>query len=241
MISAPKLLAATITAAVLLAPCAAQTLTIDFSKAYVDRSATGQNRVKLGGIGVVGAESFYSATFELDPAYNLRLTGALLQTLTTPEALQHALRGTTWQGTYTCASKTFPTTFSVLTSSEGFVSGRVVHSSPPNDVDRWDGYVSGLVVTEYNISGTWIAADLLTPSQLSSLTQSTPNRLRLRLKRVGATAFVNGNDGSTWSSNREYRLIRTGSQLNGETGVPAESFGSSSGLSSSCSLEFALK
>ena len=225
--------------AVLLTSSVATAQTIDFSRAYLDKSKTGINSIQLNGVTAPGFQGVYGTVFQIDSSYNLKLAGVSAQSLTTVEQLQQSIRNTQWSGHYG-ADCNSPTDFQVISVQDGFVNGRMTHKAAFGfAAASWDGYVSGVIVVEYQVGSTWTASDALTLSQTTALTSDTPNRLRMRLKRVSAIEILS--DSVIWYTNREYRLLKEGNSISGEVGNPADMFGSSSGLTSSCPLTLTLK
>ncbi len=198
---------------------------VDFSKSYVVPDASGLNSITIGGITTLWDNATYVVNFGLSPDYNLIIQGGLAQT-SPSEVLEQQLRNSTWQGIYDVNDDSFSSTLTLVVVQDGYVGGEIIHSEP---AEQGGGYlhsrVTGDIVTQYQVNGTFMDEDRLSPEELANLSLDTPNRQLIRIKRVRALKFINDGDGSAWSTNREYRLILQDNMLVGSVGIPNDSYG----------------
>jgi hypothetical protein len=198
---------------------------VDFSKSYVIPETSGIDTLTVGGITTLWDNATYSVDFWLSPDYNLIIKGALAQS-SPSEVLEQRLRNTTWQGIYSVNNDNFTTTLKLVVVQNGYVGGEVIHSE---GVETGGGYlhsrVTGDIITQYQINGVFLDQDRISPTELANLSLDTPNRQLVRIKRVRALEFKNDADGSSWSTNREYRVVLENNMLSGSVGIPATSYG----------------
>jgi len=194
---------------------------VDFSKSYVIPETSGVDTVSIGGITTLWDNATYGVDFWLNPDYNLIIIGALAQT-SPSELLEQRLRNTTWQGTYSVNDDNFTTTLKLVVVQSGYVGGEVIHSE---GAETGGGYlhsrVTGDIISQYQINGVFLDEDRISPEELAKLPLDVPNRQLIRIKRVRALEFKNDGDGSSWSTNREYRLVLENNILSGSVGIPA--------------------
>lgn len=72
--------------------------------------------------------------------------------------------------------------------------------------------------------------DRIDSDAFDAVTDETPNRQLIRIKRMRALAFRDNNASfAGWSTNREYRLVLENGILSGTVGIPTDYYGSSNG------------
>ncbi len=212
--------------------CSPSVLAIDadFSKSFVVPEKSKINRLTLGGVDATG--NSYSVDFSLQEDLSLAITDAVIQD-SLSEKLEQNLRNTTWEGTYEINNDSFTTTLTLFVVQNGYVGGEIIHSEP---VSEGDGYlhtrVTGDIVTQLEIDGEFIDEDRLAKDVLDSLAENIPHRQLIRIKRMRTLEFRNDTDDSSWSSNREYRLILENGELSGVVSVPSSTIGADDGTSS---------
>jgi hypothetical protein len=205
--------------------CSSAVLAVDadFSKAFIVPENSGINNVTIGGIDAVG--NSYSVDFNLREDLTLSITDAVIQD-STSELLEQSLRNTTWQGTYSVNNDNFTTTLNLVVVQSGYVGGEIIHSEP---VSEGDGYlhvrVTGDIITQFQINGSFVDEDRIDSDTLKALTEDTPNRQLIRIKRMRALEFRDDNDGSNWGASREYRLTLKNGVLSGTVGTPVDTYG----------------
>ena len=201
----------------------------DFSKSFVVPEKSTINKVTLGGIDAVG--NSYSVDFSLQENLSLTITDAVIQNSLSEEFEQN-LRNTVWKGIYDVNNDHFTTTLNLVVVQNGYVGGEVIHSE---SIEEGDGYlnarVTGDIITQFEINGTFIDEDRIDLETLGTLTESTPSRQLIRIKRMRALEFRNDGDGSNWNTNREYRLVLENGILSGTVGVPSDTIGTNDGTS----------
>ena len=196
---------------------------VDFSKAYVIPEKSSVDKVTIGGVKPLWSDLFYSVDFALNPEYSLNMLGVLNQS-SIQEQLEQSLRNTTWVGTYLISNRNFSTTLTLVVVQNGYVGGEIIHSSS----EKNDGYlharVTGDILSQYQIGDDFIDEDRLSPEVLEKLSPDTITRQLIRIKRVRALKFDNGDSG--WSTNREYRMTLENGMLSGSVGIPNDTYGS---------------
>jgi hypothetical protein len=207
--------------------CSTTVLAIDadFSKSFVVPEKSTINKITLGGIDAVGKS--YSVDFSLQEDLSLIITDAVIQD-SLSEKLEQSLRNTTWKGKYAINDDNFTTTLNLFVVQNGYVGGEIIHSESIEEGDQYiHTRVTGDIVTQFEIDGSFVDEDRITPEILENLTENTPHRQLIRIKRMRTLEFRNENDGSggVWSSNREYRLILENGLLSGKVGIPNETVG----------------
>ncbi len=209
----------------------AQATDVDFSRAYVIPEQSGANTVTLGGVAPDWMTEFFSVNFMLTPTYDMKITGILNQSALR-EQLEQKLRNTTWQGTYAVNNDNFTTTLKLVVVQDGYVGGEVTHSE---SVATGNGYlharVTGDILNQYSINNVFTDEDRIAPNVLANLPLNTPTRQLIRIKRVRALEFRDDADGSSWSTNREYRMTLENGVLSGIVGIPSDTYGSGDGTS----------
>jgi len=198
---------------------------VDFSKAYVVPEKSSVDKVTIGGVKPLWSDLFYSVDFTLSPEYSLNILGVLDQS-SIQEQLEQNLRNTTWVGQYLVNDNNHSTTLKLVVVQDGYIGGEIIHSEPE---EEGGGYlharVTGDILSQYQIANSFIDEDRLTPETLNNLPPDTITRQLIRIKRVRALEFKNG-DGSSWSTNREYRMTLENGMLSGSVGVPNDTYGS---------------
>lgn len=205
----------------------AQETGIDFSKAYVITEGSTVDHVRLGGLKPTWMNDFFYVDFLLLPDFSMSVSG-VMQEVSPREQLEQRLRNTTWSGTYEVHDKEYPTQLSLMAVQNGYIGGEIIHSP---DTNGQGGYlnvrVAGDIILQYFIGGKYTDEDALSNKVIESLPQNTSVRYIIRLKRMRVLEFINGDNNSTWSSNREYRLFLENGVLSGTVAVPAERYGDS--------------
>jgi len=198
---------------------------VDFSKAYVVPEKSSVDKVTIGGVKPLWSDLFYSVDFTLTPEYSLNMLGVLNQS-SVQEQLEQSLRNTTWVGKYLVNNDNFSTTLKLVVVQDGYIGGEIIHSEPE---EEGGGYlharVTGDILSQYQIGDSLIDEDRLTPEILNNLPPNTTTRQLIRIKRVRALEFKNG-DGSAWNTNREYRMTLEDGMLSGAVGIPNDRYGS---------------
>ena len=142
------------------------------------------------------------------------------------EQLEQNLRNTTWVGKYLVNDDSFSTTLKLVVVQDGYIGGEITHSEPE---EAGGGYlhsrVTGDILSQYQIGDSFIDEDRLASETLNSLPPDTITRQLIRIK-IRALEFKNDGDGSTWSTNREYRMILENGILSGAVGIPNKTYGS---------------
>jgi hypothetical protein len=207
--------------------CSSTVLAIDadFSKSFVVPEKSKINKITLGGIDAAGES--YSVDFSLQEDLSLTITDAVIQDGLS-EKLEQSLRNTTWKGKYAVNDDNFTTILNLFVVQNGYVGGEIIHSESIEEGDQYiHTRVTGDIVTQFEIDGSFVDEDRITPEILENLTENTPHRQLIRIKRMRTLEFRNENDGSDggWSSNREYRLILENGLLSGKVGIPNETVG----------------
>ena len=198
---------------------------VDFSKAYVIPEKSSVDKVTIGGVKPLWSDLFYSVDFALNPEYSLNMLGVLNQS-SIQEQLEQSLRNTTWVGMYLVNNDSFSTTLKLVVVQDGYVGGEIIHSEPDSD---GGGYlhtrVTGDILSQYQVGDSFVDEDRLTSEMLSNFPPDTTTRQLIRIKRVRALEFKNDGDGSTWSTNREYRMVLENGMLSGAVAIPNSSYG----------------
>ena len=210
--------------------CSTSVLAVDadFSKSFVIPEKSGINTVTLGGIEAVG--NSYSVDFNLREDLTLSITDAVIQD-SLGEILEQNLRNTTWQGTYVINDDNFTTTLNLVVVQNGYVGGEITHSESIEEGDQFlHARVTGDIVTQFEINGSFVDEDRISQETLEKLSEGTANRQLIRIKRMRALEFRTDNeDGGSWSTNREYRLVLENGILSGTVGIPNDTIGTSDG------------
>ena len=170
----------------------------------------------------------------------LSITDAVIQN-SASEVLEQNLRNTTWQGTYAINDDNFTTILNLVVVQNGYVGGEIIHSE---SVQEGNGLlharVTGDIVTQFEIGGSFVDEDRIDVDTLNSLSENTPNRQLIRVKRMRTLEFRNDNN-NKWSTNREYRLILKNGGLSGTVGIPNDTIGSNDGTSSNGTISLTLQ
>ncbi|MCF6203574.1 MAG: hypothetical protein L3J59_07885 [Methylococcaceae bacterium] len=209
--------------------CSTPVLAIDadFSKSFVVPEKSKINRLTLGGVDATG--NSYSVDFSLQKDLSLAITDAVIQD-SLSEKLEQNLRNTTWEGTYEINNDIFTTTLTLFVVQNGYVGGEVIHSEPASEGDGYlHSRVTGDIVTQFEVDGEFIDEDRVSKEILEGLAENTPHRQLIRIKRMRTLEFRNDTDGSSWNTNREYRLILENGALSGVVGVPSSTIGTDDG------------
>ncbi len=218
----------------------ADTQSVDFSKSYVIPEKSGTNEVTLGGVTTVWDNATYSVNFNLNADYNLVLQGGFIQD-SPAEVLEQQLRNTKWQDIYNVNDDNFTTELKIVVVQDGYVGGEIIHSE---GVETGGGYlharVTGDIVTQFQINGQFIDEDSILADTLAKLPLDTLTRHLIRIKRVRGLQFINDADGSSWSQNREYRLILQNNTLVGSVGIPNDTYGEGEATSENGNIALAL-
>jgi hypothetical protein len=198
---------------------------VDFSKAYVVPEKSSVDKLTIGGVKPLWSDLFYSVDFTLNPEYSLNILGVLNQS-SIKEQLEQSLRNTTWVGQYLVGPLSFSTTLKLVVVQDGYVGGEIIHS----ELEKEDGghlhaRVTGDILSQYQIGDNFIDEDRLTPEVLNDLSPDTTTRQLIRIKRVRALEFKDG-DNNVWNTNREYRIILENGMLSGSVGTPNDLYGS---------------
>ncbi|MFK5968773.1 MAG: hypothetical protein QM487_01440 [Candidatus Marithrix sp.] len=198
---------------------------VDFSKAYVVPEKSGVDTVTIGGVKPLWSELFYSVDFSLNSEYTLNMLGVLNQS-SVQEQLEQSLRNTTWVGKYLIGNSNYSTTLKFVVVQDGYVGGEVIHSEPEEDGGGYlHARVTGDILSQYEVGDSFIDEDRLTPEVLENISPETITRQLIRIKRVRALEFKDGNNGS-WGINREYRFILENGMLSGAVGTLNNLYGS---------------
>lgn len=209
----------------------AATPPVDFSKAYVVGSQSGVGAITLGGIAMANDSNVYTANFNLQSDYSLALSGG--NVLATSETLlEQSVRNSVWTGTYSVGAYTYQTTLTFTVVQSGVAAGSVQHVGDAKS-GSLDARIAGDIVGQYQltnpVTGTlaWFDADRVPANMQALVNAKTPVQFILRMKRIGANSYANG-DLAGWSYSREYRLTLdgTGGTLTGQVAVPPDTFGS---------------
>lgn len=199
---------------------------IDFSRAYVIPEKSSIDTVSIGGVKPLWSDYFFSVDFVMDNNYNLNLIDALAQ-VSIREQLEQQLRNTTWKGEYAVNNDTFTTTLKLVVVQDSYVGGEIIHTEPQaNGGGYLHARVTGDILNQYFINRVFVDEDSLTSDTLANLPANTTVRQLIRIKRVRALKFINDDDGSSWSTNREYRMILENGTLSGSVGIPNDAYGS---------------
>jgi len=217
---------------------------LDFSKAYVVPGESQVDKVTLGGILSLEDNKFYTTDFTLRDAQNLNILEMRAES-SVENTLEQNLRNTVWKGTYDVHDDTYTTTLNLAVVQDGYVGGEVFHDSEIADTEpeyagSLHARVTGDIINQYQISGTFTDEDRIDPSVLAELPTDMPVRQLVRIKRVRGLKIINGNDNSVWSTNREYRMTLEGNTLTGIVGIPADIYGSSDGTSDNGDINLTL-
>jgi hypothetical protein len=211
--------------------CSTSALAVDadFSKSFVVPESSGVNTITIGGIEAVGDS--YSVDFKLREDLTLFITDASIQN-SISEILEQKLRNTTWQGTYTISDNSYTTNLNLVVVQNGYVGGEITHSQINGDKRGFlNARLTGDIITQFEINGSFVDEDRVNTEDFNQLTEDTPNRQLIRIKRMRAFDFVTSSGSSGWSTNREYRLILDNGALSGSVGIPNEIYGTSDGTS----------
>ena len=202
----------------------------DFSKSFVISETSGINNISIGGIDAVG--SSYSVDFNLRENLTLSITDAVIQN-SASEVLEQSLRNTTWQGTYVINADNYRTTLNLEVVQNGYVGGEIVHSESVQEGNALlHVRVTGDIVTQFEIGGSFVDEDRIDVDTLNSLSENTPNRQLIRVKRMRTLKFRTDPDDGSWQTNREYRLVLENGVLSGTVGIPNDRIGSNDDISS---------
>lgn len=210
--------------------CSTTVFAIDanFSKSFVVPESSGINKITIGGIDALG--NSYSVDFNLREDLTLSITDAVIQD-SISEKLEQSLRNTSWQGTYAIDDNNYTTTLNLVVVQNGYVGGEVIHSESIEEGNKFlHVRVTGDIVTQFEINGSFADEDRIDTDTLGSITENTPNRQLIRIKRMRVLEFRKDQDNeSSWNANREYRLILEDGILSGTVGVPNDTIGSNDG------------
>lgn len=196
---------------------------VNFGSAFVVPEFSGVGKVRIGGIAVAGSPSIYSVDFLLKPDYSLVISDGTLLT-STQDALEQALRNTTWTGTYDVSGNTFSTRLVISAVQAGYVGAEITHTGSAAS-GSITARLGGELIKRYTIGGTTYDEDAMSATQVASVAGTNPTGYLIRVKRTRAISFANGTDLGGWSSNREYRLTLDGQTLSGTVAIPGENFG----------------
>ena len=200
----------------------------DFSKSFIIPESSGINNVTIGGIDAVGRS--YKVDFNLREDLTLSITGSEIQD-SRSDILEQSLRNTTWEGNYAINDSNFTTTLNLVVVQNGYVGGEIIHSESVQEGNQFlHARLTGDIVTQFEINNSFVDEDRIDTDILNSLPENTPNRQLIRIKRMRTLEFRNGN--SSWSTNREYRLVLENGVLSGTVGIPNDTVGSNDGTSS---------
>lgn len=207
---------------------------IDFSKAYVDTNKSSVDEVTISGIKPLWTESFFSVDFALTPEYSLIPLGVLNQS-SFQEQLEQALRNTKWVGEYLVNDKNYSTTLKIAVVQDGYVGGEIVHSELNVENGEYlHVRVTGDILSQFKMNGSFIDEDRISVETLENLPLDTPTRQLIRVKRVRALKFIDGD--SSWNTNREYRMVLENGELSGTVGIPDKVYGSNDETSENGSI-----
>lgn len=107
----------------------AQTLqTVDFSGAYVKQSGTGNNRLVLDGVRIIGDSTIYEAEYLLGPGYTLSLGPGSRLNPSTLANIESQIRNRTFRGNYSVNGFNFDTSLQIRIAQDGFVAGEMTHA-----------------------------------------------------------------------------------------------------------------
>lgn len=204
---------------------------VDFSKAYVIPEKSSVDKVTIGGVKPLWSDLFYSVDFNLTPEYNLKIEGVLNQS-SILEQLEQRLRNTTWQGTYVVSDLSFSTTLRFIVVQDGYIGAEVYHINQlDNSVENFlRARVTGDIISQFQIDDVYVDKDRISSNVIAALPLDTPTRQLIRIKRVRAYEFSDGEKNS-WATNREYRLVLENNILTGIVGTPNDLYGSGDGTS----------
>jgi hypothetical protein len=209
----------------------------DFSKSFVVPEKSTINKISLGGIDAAGKS--YNVDFSLQENLSLTITDAVIQD-SFREKLEQSLRNTTWKGKYAIKNDNFTTTLNLFVVQNGYVGGEIIHSESVEDGDGFlHARVTGDIVTQYEINGEFLDEDRIAQEVLSTLTENTPTRQLIRVKRMRALEYRDDGDGSKWGGSREYRLILENGLLSGTVGTPVDTYGTNDSTSENGTVSLA--
>ncbi len=172
---------------------------VDFSKAYVIPEKSGVDTVTIGGVKPLWSELFYSVDFTLNPEYTLNMLGVLNQS-SVQEQLEQSLRNTTWVGKYLIGDNNYSTTLKLVVVQDGYVGGEIIHSESETEGSKYlHSRVTGDILSQYKIGDSFIDEDRLISEILENISPETITRQLIRIKRVRALEFRDGNNGK-WST-----------------------------------------
>ena len=126
-------------------------------------------------------------------------------------------------GQYLIYDNNYSTTLKLVVVQDGYVGGEITHSSQEKNENYLHARVTGDILSQYQIGDDFIDEDRLTSEVLDNLSPDTITRQLIRIKRVRALKFKNGD--SSWSTNREYRMILENGMLSGAVAIPNSSYG----------------
>jgi len=197
---------------------------VDFSRAYVMVEQSGLDYVRIGGVKPNWFDAFFSVDFNLQPDYNMTISG-VMQELTKREQLEQKLRNTKWIGTYKIGSGNYATTLSFMAVQNGYIGGEVIHGSTATDEGYLHARVAGDIINQYQVNGAFFDEDSLTAAQIAALPITTTGRHIIRVKRMRGLEYRNGTTMGSWSTNREYRMVLENGILSGTVAIPAGNYG----------------
>ncbi|MCK5830885.1 MAG: hypothetical protein KAH20_11350 [Methylococcales bacterium] len=216
----------------------------DFSKAFIMPEKSGINNVTIGGINAVG--DAYSVGFNLREDLTLSITNSAIQR-STSEVLEQNLRNTKWKGTYAINDNIYTTILNLVVVQNGYVGGEIIHSESVQEGNALlHARVTGDIVTQFKINGSFMDEDRVATDVLNSLPENTENRQLIRVKRMRALEFRNDkNDKSDnngkWGTNKEYRLTLENGVLAGSVGTPNGTIGTNDGTTSNGKISLTRK
>ena len=211
--------------------CSTSILAVDanFSKSFVVPEGSGVNTIRIGGIEAEGSP--YSVDFKLQPDLTLAINNAAVQN-SVREQLEQKLRNTQWQGVYNIFEFNHPTTLNLVVVQNGYVGGEIVHAQTNENTGGFlKARLTGDIITQFKIDGIFVDEDRISTKRFNQLTNNTPNRQLIRIKRMRAFDFLTSGS-SGWSTNREYRMVLENGVLSGTVGIPNDIYGSNDGTKS---------
>ena len=226
----------TITTCLLLYSVTCLAIDADFSKSYIIPEKSGTNIISIGGIDAFG--NSYLVDFTLQDDLTLAIENAITQE-SVLEQLEQSLRNTIWTGNYLIGSDDFITNLNLVVVQNGYVGGEITHTHiNGKQAGFLNARLTGDIINQFEIDDIFIDEDRIPPEDLEKITEETPNRQLIRIKRMRALEFLTPPSAGVqgWSTNREYRLILDNGALTGSVGVPNDVYGSVDGTSENGSI-----